>query len=276
MSTVKKKRTIISEGFDQFGTPDLKYYAFDWDDNILQMPTKIMLVDDGGNEVGMSTEDFAKFRSKIGSENFQYEGHKIVGYAEDPFRFFRTLGDKKFLFDTMNAKPGPAWSDFIEAINNGSIFSIITARGHNPRTIREAIYNMIIQNHMGINRDLLVKNLKKYRKITKEGPTNTKDLINYYLDLNKYYPVSFGDEGSASSPEELKVKALREFINYVKQHAKKLNKKLYMKDKISNRFSPTIGFSDDDIKNLEKIKQEFIKEPLLRTYNTSSGTKTKF
>jgi hypothetical protein len=176
----------------------------------------------------------------------------------------------------MNAKPGPAWSDFIEAINNGSIFSIITARGHNPRTIREAIYNMIIQNHMGINRDLLVKNLKKYRKITKEGPTNTKDLINYYLDLNKYYPVSFGDEGSASSPEELKVKALREFINYVKQHAKKLNKKLFMKDKISNRFSPTIGFSDDDIKNLEKIKQEFIKEPILRTYNTSSGTKTKF
>jgi len=49
-----------------------------------------------------------------------------------------------------------------------------------------------------------------------------------------------------------------------------------MKDKISNRFLPTIGFSDDDIKNLERIKQEFIKEPLLKTYNTSSGTKTKF
>ena len=270
------KRTIISEGFDAFGTPDLKYYAFDWDDNILQMHTKIILVDEGGNEVGMSTEDFAKFRSKIGVEDFDYEGSKIVGYADDPFRNFRTSGDRKFLLDAMIAKPGPAWSDFIEAINNGSIFSIITARGHNPRTIREAIYNMIVQNHMGINKDLLIKNLKKYRKITKEGPVNSKDLINYYLDLNKYYPVSFGDEGSASSPEELKVKALREFINYVKQHAKKLKKKLYLKDEISNRFLPTIGFSDDDVKNLEKIKQEFIKEPLLKTYDTSSGTKVKY
>lgn len=266
----------LKEGFDIEGTPDLKYYAFDWDDNILQMPTKIILVDDEGNEVGMSTEDFAKFRSKIGNKNFKYGGHKIVGYAEDPFRFFRTSGDKKFLFDTMNAKPGPAWPDFIEAINNGSIFSIITARGHTPRTIREAIYNMIIQNHMGINRDLLVENLKRYRKITKVRPTNQKDLINYYLDLNKYYPVSYGDEGMASNPEELKVKALREYINYVKQHAKKLKKKLYLKDEISNRFIPTIGYSDDDTKNLERIKQEFTKEPILTTYDTSSGTKTKF
>jgi len=45
------------------------------------MPTKIMLVDDGGNEVGMSTEDFAKFRSNIGRKDFEYEGHKIVGYG---------------------------------------------------------------------------------------------------------------------------------------------------------------------------------------------------
>jgi len=276
MSVTPIERTIISEGFDTFGTPDLKYYAFDWDDNILQMPTKIMLIDEGGDEVGMSTEDFAKFRSKIGAEDFDYEGRKIVGYADNPFRNFRTSGDRKFLLDAMVAKPGPAWSDFIEAINNGSIFSIITARGHNPRTIREAIYNMIVQNHMGINKDLLVKNLKKYRKITKEGPVNSKDLINYYLDLNKYYPVSFGDEGSASSPEELKVKALKEFINYVKGHAKKLKKKLYLKDEISNRFLPTIGFSDDDKKNLERIKQEFSKEPLLKTYDTSSGTKIKY
>ena len=50
---------LIFEGFDVFGTPDLKYYAFDWDDNIMHMPTKIMVLDDKGSEVGMSTEDFA-------------------------------------------------------------------------------------------------------------------------------------------------------------------------------------------------------------------------
>ena len=33
----------LQEGFDPEGNPDLKYYAFDWDDNIVHMPTKIIL-----------------------------------------------------------------------------------------------------------------------------------------------------------------------------------------------------------------------------------------
>ena len=32
----------IVEGIDEFGAPDEKYYAFDWDDNIVSMPTKII------------------------------------------------------------------------------------------------------------------------------------------------------------------------------------------------------------------------------------------
>ena len=47
----------LHEGFTEEGTPDLKYYAFDWDDNIVHMPTKIMLKTESGDEVGMSTED---------------------------------------------------------------------------------------------------------------------------------------------------------------------------------------------------------------------------
>ena len=45
-------------------------------------------------------------------------------------------------------------------------------------------------------------------------------LIKEYLDMNKYYPVTYG-EGSASNPEEGKIKALREFINYVKYQSQK-------------------------------------------------------
>jgi len=63
---------ILKEGIDDSGNPDLKYYAFDWDDNILTMPTEIMLVTDDGYEVGMSTEDFAEYRHKIGVEDFEY------------------------------------------------------------------------------------------------------------------------------------------------------------------------------------------------------------
>ena len=52
-------KKILKEGIDESGAPDEKYYAFDWDDNIVTMPTKIILKDDEGREVGMSTEDFA-------------------------------------------------------------------------------------------------------------------------------------------------------------------------------------------------------------------------
>ena len=39
-----------------------KNFAFDWDDNILQMPTKIILLDEKNKEVEMSTFDFAIYR----------------------------------------------------------------------------------------------------------------------------------------------------------------------------------------------------------------------
>ena len=97
------------EGFTEEGTPDMKYYAFDWDDNIMYMPTKIVVLDDNGNEVGMSTEDFAHHRTNIGKEPFDYEGNTIVGFAENPFRYFRTEGNKAFLVDSMMANVGPAW-----------------------------------------------------------------------------------------------------------------------------------------------------------------------
>jgi len=43
----------------------------------------------------------------------------------------------------MKAPTGPAWNDFVEAVNNGSIFSIITARGHTPSILKNAVYNLI-------------------------------------------------------------------------------------------------------------------------------------
>ena len=42
---LKHKKRII-EGIDEEGSPDMKYYAFDWDDNIMTMPTKVRLKDE--------------------------------------------------------------------------------------------------------------------------------------------------------------------------------------------------------------------------------------
>ena len=271
-------RKILTEGFKSEGTPDLKYYAFDWDDNIVHMPTKILVKDESGNEVGMSTDDFAEFRHQIGKEPFNYKGNTIVGYSDSPFRNFRTEGDKDFLVDAMRAKKGPAFDDFREAINNGSILAIITARGHNPNTIKEAIYNYIIEGFNGIDKDELIKNLKKYRSFIGEDEMSDEELIKSYLELNKYHPVSFGDDKGAVNPEEAKVEAMENFVSYIKAMAASLNKRAFIKKDISNNFNPdnlSIGFSDDDPKNIEVMQKHFKNKPdnIVKTYSTAGGVK---
>ena len=267
-------RQIINEIIDDAATPVMKYYAFDWDDNLMFMPTKIYLKDDKGKSVGMSTEDFAEYRTKIGNEDFDYEGHTIVDFDKDPFKDFGVTGDKKFLEDSSKSETGPAWDDFVEAINNGSIFSIVTARGHTPSIIKKAVYNLIKKNAHGINSNELVKNLLKYRDLADEDKLTKDDLIRSYLDMCRFYPVSFG-EGSATNPEQGKIDAMEEFVRYVKLMSHNLQKKAFMKNKISNYFTPFIGFSDDDVRNVEKIKSHFEKKDdnILQTYLTSGGEK---
>ena len=271
-------KKVFTEGFISKGTPDLKYYAFDWDDNIVHMPTKIIVKDEDGDEVGMSTDDFAEHRHHIGKEPFEYKGKMIVGFGENPFRNFRTEGDKDFLVDAMRAKTGPAFDDFREAINNGSIFSIITARGHNPSTLKEAVYNYIIEGFNGIDKEELIKNLKKYRSFVGEDEMSDDELIKSYLELNKYHPVSFGDDKGAQNPEEAKVRAMEDFVSYIKGMAAVLNKRAYLKNDIGNKFipaEPTIGFSDDDPRNIEVMQKHFKNKPdnIVKTYSTAGGTK---
>lgn len=267
-------KMFLVEKFEEEITPELKYYAFDWDDNILTMPTQIILRDENGDEVGMSTEDFAEYRVKVGVEPFEYKKKTIVGFAEDPFRNFGIKGDKRFIIDSMMAKTGPAWDDFVEAINGGSIFSIVTARGHSPLSIRRAIENMIETNFKGISKKELVKNLRKFRSFANEEDMSNKELIDAYMDMNKYYPVTFG-AGSAQNPEKGKVDALREYQQYVKYIAGLLKKPIMFKNDISNRFIPKIEFSDDDLRNLEKVKHELSKDPenIIQTISTHGGEK---
>ena len=266
----------LKEGFDNVGKPDLKYYAFDWDDNILNMPTQIMVSTDEGKEVGMSTEDFAEYRGILGKEPFLYNGDNIVGYSENPYRNFTVKGDSQFIVDSMVANEGPSWGDFVEAVNGGSIFSIITARGHTPSVLRDAVYNMIMTNHKGISKDTLMSNLKKYRDFAGEDEMTDDDMIEMYLDLLKFHPVTYG-EGSASNPEEGKIKALRDFISYVKEMSSKLNQRAFFKNDVKNNFVPMIGFSDDDPGNIDSIKdfldKEYKDDKPVKTYLTKGGEK---
>jgi len=275
MNYKKFVNQILSEIIQEEMKPTMKYYAFDWDDNLMYMPTKIYLKDEDGNSVGMSTEDFAEYRTEIGKDPFEYEGHTIVGFDDDAFRDFKVTGDKKFLVDAMKAPTGPAWSDFVEAVNNGSIFSIITARGHTPSVLKNGVYNLILKNREGLNKEEIVKNLRKYRDISDEEDLSDDELIRTYLEMCKWHPVSFG-EGSAANPEELKVSAMKQFIEYVRNLSQRLQEKAFMKNKISNYFTPYIGFSDDDLKNVQTMKKHFDDKSGLDIYHTGGGKKTKF
>jgi hypothetical protein len=271
----------LTEGFKVEGSPDMKYYAFDWDDNIVHMPTKIMVKTEEGDEVGMSTDDFAEYRHQLGKSPFQYKGETIVGYGDEPFKNFQTPGDKDFLIDAMRAKEGPAFNDFREAINNGSIFSIITARGHKPNTLKQAVYNYIINDYNGINKEELLKNLKKYRSFAGEDEMSDDDLIKNYLDMCKFHPVSYNDVEGAANPEEAKVRAMDKFVEYIRELSSNLDKRAFLKNDVNNNFvpsKPTIGFSDDDIRNVEVMKKHFEDKPdnIVKTYSTAGGIKKEY
>jgi hypothetical protein len=65
-------------------------------------------------------------------------------------------------------------------------------------------------------------------------------------------------------------------MEYVRKLSQRLQEKAYMKNKISNYFTPYIGFSDDDLKNVQTMKKHFDDESGLDIYHTGGGKKTKF
>ena len=180
----------------------LLYYAFDWDDNILRMPTEIMVQTEDGNEIGMSTSDFAIYRSKIGKEHFEYNGHTIVGLDYNvAFRNFRDDADDTiFKTDVERAialgdkGKAPAWNKFIKCLTNGAFFAIITARGHEPESIRKGI-EYIIDNVLDDDQTQeMYNNLLKFAHLFKiadvdslprilNGVASENLLVKNYLDL---------------------------------------------------------------------------------------------
>jgi hypothetical protein len=60
-----------------------------------------------------------------------------------------------------------------------------------------------------------------------------------------------------------------------------LNKKAYLKNDIGNKFipaKPSIGFSDDDIRNVEVMNKHFKDKPdnIVKTYSTAGGIKKEY
>ena len=128
---------------------DLKYYIFDWDDNILRMPTYIhmerRLADGTWVPHLVSTALFSVIRKD--SAHYRPPG----GDWEKAFVEFRDPAERtesKFLEDARTAidrilegteKTPPSFNTFRTTLREGRIFAIVTARGHRPESLRKGV-----------------------------------------------------------------------------------------------------------------------------------------
>ncbi len=227
-------------------------YSFDWDDNILNMPTHIHLEKKVGGEyvpVDVSTSEFAEMRHLVGTEYRLLNDNPLEAFAD--FRDYDA-----FMRDTQKAvrnnSYGPSFDKFKEALIYGNDFSIITARGQSPKALRDGTRLLIDLTFSDDEKRTMEDNLR--------GTS-----IDQYLSLQDYHPVSsdefkekFGDEGGAENPEIAKTIALRDFVSRVVRAAKKLELNPEYK-------GLSVGFSDDDLGNVKKA-EEYISNELKKTY----------
>lgn len=251
---IKKFNQYIKE--DVAGDKQLLYYAFDWDDNILSMPTVIHmdhLIDGEWVPEDVSTADFAKVRGD--SENWRVvNGDPDLAFSE--FRDSGPRGDAAFLEDTKKAisaqRFSPAWEDFVECLVNGSLFAIITARGHEAPSMKKGV-EWIIDNVLSeeqlyemynnlLKFAYLFRHNKEYDRILK-GQPSAHPLVKLYLENCEFVGVSAPSRGgSPSDPEQAKEDALLLFMDRVNKFAASVG------------YKAKVGFSDDDLGNVRHIE----------------------
>jgi hypothetical protein len=271
---------------------DFKYYIFDWDDNILHMPTKIRmehLEDDGTwKPVEVSTSTFALVRADEEHYRPPSDGGWAAAFAnfEDPKNQTEIdEGNNCFLLDTLDAlekiehgeKPGPSYNALKKTLREGRLFAIVTARGHSPKTIERAVRIFIKYALSEDDREEMMSNLRGYRQVIDgvgdgEFGTDAEEL-DYYLGMCRYSAVTYSGfkermasdpiykeklavATTAARPELAKEFAIRDFVEHV-FHMLRRSGRL-------NR-SVSIGFSDDDIGNVKTVSS-FIKKELSKRF----------
>lgn len=241
---------------------NLRMYVFDWDDNILRMPTEVkMEKNENGKWVPLrvSTEDFAHFRTD-------------PNYRTTPDSFSDFTNNEAFLIDAKkainNKSFAPSYKKFIESLIYANPFAINTARGHSPNTLKDGVKLFIQMVLTDDEKMMMINNIKKELPQSLVKGLNNKQLIDLYLDeMGEFYPVSseeFGDrfglnvKGGASNPEHSKKVAIAHFVEKVFRNVEKLIQ--------SGEYTKvSFGFSDDDIRNV-KATVELLEDELSTMY----------
>jgi hypothetical protein len=280
----------------QVGERDLKYYIFDWDDNILHMPTRIHLerLDPDGTWVPhlVSTAVFSVIRAD--AARYRPPNNRWPeAFVE--FQDYAHESESAFLRDARQAiervlngedRPAPSFATFRKTLVEGRLFAIVTARGHASRTLRKGVRLFVDLVLTPAEREQMLANLRGYRAcfdhLTAFGTDDEE--LEYFLGLNHYHAVTSPDftdlmapqnAPAAESSEHRKQVAIRTFVEHLAgiltrtQHG-------------TLRRPVSVGFSDDDPGNIAAAEQ-YIREELAPrfpgvkfcVYDTSEGTQAK-
>ena len=226
-----------------------KGHSFDWDDNIINMPTKIHLekkVDGEWEDYDVSTEDFRHERHNIDGKNMRLKSNAFEDFTTEIFinHTEDAIKNKEF---------GPSFEDFKEALMNGSDFSIITARGVTKQTLIGGIKKLIDLTFSEDEKNQMRKNLGK-RRMSLDSYIGRLILA---AVSSQEFKNEYKSESGAENPETAKPLAFEKYVEkFVKSKLRKPS---------NERQGFKIGFSDDDKANLVKM-EEFIKTKLLDKY----------
>ncbi len=212
------------------------YLIYDWDDNLLHMDTEIFVeFNDNGvwKEIAITSSHYRIARKS-----------PLYRPTENGYRNCHGNGPE-FLNDVKKAIKakafGPSFDSLIKSLISGNILSIISARGHDSKTIRSGIEYIISHCLSKANIEDMLENLKQIN-------INT---IEEYLDTCIYVGVY--------SPEFLKTISsdIEDNTESYKRIAVERSFDFYLKHSTQFDSTISIGFSDDDKHNVIKITEYF-------------------
>lgn len=271
---------------------DLKYYVFDWDDNVLCMPTRIHM--ERKNAAGewtphiCSTAAFSIIRKD--TEHYRYpQNERELAFVEFQDEFTH-LGGGNFIKDLDLAldeilsgrkAPPPSFATFRKTLIEGRLFAIVTARGHREETLRAGVRRFIERALTPVEREVMLINLRGYDYCFDNVQTfpSQSAVLQHYLSLCHYHAITspdfkarIADEApGVCASEELKQFAIQDFIDHLVSIFDKT-------DMAALRLPISIGFSDDDRHNVAAVR-DYIENVLVHRfpsvkfciYDTSDG-----
>jgi hypothetical protein len=149
--------------FDKGGR---SFYFFDFDDNIAVLTTPTYIFHkETGEEIRLSSREFGEHSGQIGKAG-PYKDYEIrIDDETGSFRCFRDrdipllhklFGRKQIFIEDLTYAlglpeyhwQGPSWHCFYHAVFNRRPITLITARGHDPETIKAGIRMMVRDGHI--------------------------------------------------------------------------------------------------------------------------------